>query len=1085
MSAAPILVVEDNASTRKMMRLAMKAEGYCVLEAEDGLSALRIASKTEPAIVLLDCNLPDMDGFEVARRLRALLPTLPIVAVTGWAHADQARMLTAGFLDVLLKPVEPSRLVEIVKRYVGFSAPRAHSNRRVVLLADDDAMQRKLGQIALTYAGFEVLLAEDGDAAVRLAGQRKPDVIVSDVLMPRMDGFAVCKAIRADPHLRRVPIVLMSAHYLEAEDRRLAARFGADRYISRTAGFGAVVQAVREALDAPAGEPVPSPSEELQADYLLRITHQLERQATLGAGLARQVSLQATALSVLDNLSDSVSQERDPESALKDTLAECLDAAGLSLGAILLSRESEELTLRASVGATTTLPWELYTGVLRRAMVRGRLLIPSADTGSEGDDLLAALKVASALVVPIVARGEAFGVLLLASNRTDLADAESDAFVRVARSVSMQLGEALALSRMFTKLTASEKRLRMLMESANDCIFVLDTEGRISDANPATERFLGRARDQLSGARIHDFVDPTDLDRAKAQFASFLGAGQLFAEARRFLRPDGSVVIGDLSASKVETGGASVVFAVMRDVTERVRAEEALRVSEARFSRLYESGIVGIVIADVQGGLLDANDAYLRMVGYSREDLLTGSVSWSRLTPPEWRSRDAIAVAELAATGVARPWEKELSRKDGSRVPVLIGVAMLDHPKCIAFVSDLTDRKRAEKALNTKDEELRQSQKMEAIGRLAGGIAHDFNNVLSVILSYGEFLQAEMKPDEPMRVDVEEILAAGKRAVALTRQLLMFSRQQVVAPKVVDLNEVLRGIHNMLQRILGADVDLVSLPARALGRVRVDPSSMEQVILNLVVNARDAMPTGGKLTMETGNVVLDEAYARAHLGVKPGPHVMLAVTDSGTGIDKATQARIFEPFFTTKEVGKGSGLGLSTVFGIAQQSGGSVWVYSELGKGTTFKVYLPQVDAPIEAIPATESPTAQGGSETILLVEDDDQVRIVAQDILRKNGYQVIVARNAGEALLHSEKHVDRIHLLLSDVVMPQMSGPELAKRLATTRPNMKVLCMSGYTDDSIVRHGLLEADLAFIQKPITPDSLATRVREVLGPHGT
>jgi two-component system cell cycle sensor histidine kinase/response regulator CckA len=370
---------------------------------------------------------------------------------------------------------------------------------------------------------------------------------------------------------------------------------------------------------------------------------------------------------------------------------------------------------------------------------------------------------------------------------------------------------------------------------------------------------------------------------------------------------------------------------------------------------------------------------------------------------------------------------------------------------------------------------------MEAIGRLAGGVAHDFNNVLSVILSYSEGLLAEMNSGEPMHADVEEIRKAGIRAAGLTRQLLMFSRQQVLEPKVLDLNEVLTNIHNMLRRILGADVDLVSRAAPLLGRVRVDPSSIEQVILNLVVNARDAMPKGGKLTMETGNVVLDDEYARDHLGVKPGRHVMLAVTDNGAGIDKPTLARMFEPFFTTKESGKGTGLGLSTVFGIVQQSGGSIWVYSELGKGTTFKVYLPQVDAPIETVRASEVPAALRGSETILLVEDDDQVRLVAQGILRKNGYHVIEASNGGEALLHAERHPGTIHLLLSDVVMPQMSGPELAKRLANTRPNMKVLCMSGYTDDSIVRHGVLEAHLAYVQKPITPHVLATRVREVLG----
>jgi PAS domain S-box-containing protein len=1079
-NATPVLLVEDNAVTRKMMRLALTAEGYSVLEAADGQSALRLVTEQEPVMVLLDCKLPDMDGFEVGRRIHALFPYLPIVAVTGWAHADEARVLTAGFLDVLLKPVEPSRLIEIVARYARYVAPRASSTGRVVVLADDDAMQRKLGQVALTYAGFEVLLAEDGETAVCLAAERKPDVIVSDVLMPGMDGFAVCKAIRADPSLARIPIVLMSAHYLEADDREVATRFGANRYVSRTGGFGAVVEAVVEALDSPASEPVPSPSPALQADYLRRITHQLERQASLGAGLARQVSLQATALSVLDNLSECLSREADPESTLNDTLAECLDAAGLSVGAILLSGAGEELTLRATVGSATKLSWESHTGVLRDAMVRGGILIPSPETRREGLDLLSALGVASALIVPIIARGEALGVLLLASNRTDLADSESETFVRAARSVSMQLGEALALSRMFVKLNASEKRLRTLMEGAYDCIFVLDAAGRISDVNPATERFLERTHVELMGVALHQFVHPADRERAKEEFAVAISTGHFFVEARRFVRPDGSVVIGDISASIVETGGVIVVFGVMRDVTERVRTQEALRVSEARFTRLAESGIVGIAVADVPGNVSEANDAYLDMLGYSREDLAAGKLAWSDVTPPEWRKLQELAMAELAATGISRPLEKELTRKDGSRVPVLIGVAMLDPPKCLAVVSDLTDRKRAEKALHASVEQLRQAQKMEAVGRLAGGVAHDFNNVLSVIISYAELIVAGLKPGDPLRADVEEIGKAGERAAALTRQLLMFSRQNVIEPKVLDLNDVLSDMDKMLQRIVGEDVRVFASKAESLGRVRVDPGGIEQVIMNLVVNARDAMPTGGRLTLETANVTLDDTYASEHAGITAGPHVMLAVSDTGTGMDPATQARIFEPFFTTKAKDKGTGLGLSTVFGIAQQSGGGVWVYSEPGKGTTFKVYLPRVDAAVEKRSSRSPPANLDGTETILLVEDDDPVRAVAMGILRRHGYQVLAARHAGEALLICEQHRGTIHLLVTDVVMPQMSGPELARRLAKERSEMKVLYMSGYTDDSIVRHGVLEANVAYLQKPLTPEGLARRVREVL-----
>jgi CheY-like chemotaxis protein len=301
----------------------------------------------------------------------------------------------------------------------------------------------------------------------------------------------------------------------------------------------------------------------------------------------------------------------------------------------------------------------------------------------------------------------------------------------------------------------------------------------------------------------------------------------------------------------------------------------------------------------------------------------------------------------------------------------------------------------------------------------------------------------------------------------------------VLEPKIVDMNDVLANMDKMLRRVLGEDVDLVSVPARSLGLVKVDKSSFEQVIMNLAVNARDAMPTGGQLTIETSNVVLDQEFARTHVGVVPGPHVMVAVSDTGVGMDRATQARIFEPFFTTKGIGRGTGLGLSTVFGIVHQSGGAVWVYSEPGKGSTFKVYLPQVGGAVTP-ELPPPPLDVRGTETILLVEDEDAVRAVARGIVQRFGYQVIEARNAGEALLHSESHAGIIDLLLTDVVMPQMSGPALAKRLAEARPTMKVLCMSGYTDDSVVRHGVLQLEIAYLQKPITPETLRRKVREVL-----
>jgi len=407
-------------------------------------------------------------------------------------------------------------------------------------------------------------------------------------------------------------------------------------------------------------------------------------------------------------------------------------------------------------------------------------------------------------------------------------------------------------------------------------------------------------------------------------------------------------------------------------------------------------------------------------------------------------------------------------------IPCDLGVMILSF--------DVTERRRLE-------DQVVQAQKLEAVGRLAGSVAHDFNNALTVILSFSSLILDELSPHDPLHADIQAIKQAGERGADLTRQLLTFSRQQVVAPQLVDVSQALRTSEHTLRRLVGENIELVTHLQRGVDLVIVDPGQLDQVIMNLVVNARDAMPEGGRLTLETRNVTLDANYTNEHFGATIGPHVMIGVSDTGVGMSRETQARIFEPFFTTKEPGKGTGLGLSTVFGIVKRIQGNVWVYSEVGAGTTFKVYLPSAPEPqggrrklVATTPhsLSEAPANLRGSETILLVEDQEDVRLVTREILRRYGYHVLEARNAGEALLTCERHPRRIQLMLTDVVMPQMGGRELAERVADLRPDMLVMFMSGYTESGVIQHAILESDVVYLQKPIVPSTLVRKVREVL-----
>jgi len=517
-------------------------------------------------------------------------------------------------------------------------------------------------------------------------------------------------------------------------------------------------------------------------------------------------------------------------------------------------------------------------------------------------------------------------------------------------------------------------------------------------------------------------------------------------------------------------------LALGRTEHERRTAEAALRASEERFRMLVENSSDALLLLDADGRVVYMTPSSYRHVGWQPHEMVGRSIL--EFAHPD--DRDVVAARmedALLRPGVPIASENRFRHADGTwRIMESVGVNRLAEPSVHAIVvnlRDITERRRLA-------DQLRLSQKLEAIGQLAGGVAHDFNNLLTAILGYCNLILEDVGDNADLRRDLEEIRSAGERAAALTRQLLAFSRRQMLMPQTVDINELVRHSEKMMRRLIGEHIELAIALAPDLLPVFVDPASIEQVLLNLALNGRDAMPRGGRLTIQTANIELDAAYASAHVPITPGRYVMLAVGDTGEGMDQETRSRVFEPFFTTREQGRGSGLGLATVYGIVKQSGGFIWVYSEPGQGAVFKVYLAPADVRVDARPiGTPERPVQRSWETVLLVEDEEAVRALAGEVLRRQGYAVLEARHGLDALRIAERHTDDIHLMITDVVMPHMSGRDLAERLSVSRPNMKVLFISGYTDQTLVPHDLTPGD-AFLQKPFAPDVFARTVRSVL-----
>lgn len=639
------------------------------------------------------------------------------------------------------------------------------------------------------------------------------------------------------------------------------------------------------------------------------------------------------------------------------------------------------------------------------------------------------------------------------------------------------LYQQLKINRIRRKLVEREELFRLISENAADLIAVVDLHGNRIYNSLSYERVLGYSAEELRNSSSFEQIHPEDQERVKEAAAEARRTGVGRPMEYRFRHKDGTWRVLESTASVIRNskGDPDKLVIVNRDVTERRRAAEALQRSETGLRSVVGDAPYGIFKANLTGKILMVNPALEKMLGYaSEEELLKVSLaSGIYRNPAEHQKISELFLRDQHFKDVEVEWK----RKDGTFITVRCsGWPVHDElgTDMEVFAEDVTERRVLER-------QLRMAQKMEAVGRLSGGIAHDFNNLLGVVIGYIQVMKRNLVPGQPTYEYAEEIEKAGKRAVALTRQLLAFSRQQVLEPVILNLNTLVCEMQKMLPRLIGEDIQLNLILDPVIGQVKADPGQIEQVVMNLAVNARDAMPDGGKLTIQTANAELDLVFTREHPGSIAGQYVMLAVTDTGTGMDPETQAQIFEPFFTTKGRDKGTGLGLATVYGVVKQSNGYIAVESEQGKGSLFQIYLPRIGEPVAArSESTQAPLTVRGSETILLVEDAEPLRMLAQLFLKENGYHVLTAADGAEAQQVAAQTPGAIHLLLTDVVMPGINGRVLAERLTSLHPTMKVLYMSGYTDSFIAGHGVLEEGTHLLHKPFTEDTLMRKIRELL-----
>ena len=715
---------------------------------------------------------------------------------------------------------------------------------------------------------------------------------------------------------------------------------------------------------------------------------------------------------------------------------------------------------------------------------KGRVCLSDIeDIPDEGlKEILRSQGTLSVLAVPLSVARRYYGFLGLEDCKARRIWPEEDIELLVA--VSSLISGVMERNEKERLLRESEERFKRIYEESPVAYQSLDWEGMLIDVNPAWLKLLGYRREEVIGYPMEEFLPPECRAGFTEGFSAYRRTGTINGSEMRVLYKDGRVltIIFDGVFVKDEKGDPSHTHCVLHDITDRKLAEEALKRSEEEFHQLFEAESDAIFLIDNLGGsILKANQAACAMYGYRREELLSMKNSDLSAEPEMTKkvTRETPPIEDRVITIPLR-WHK---KKDGERFPVEItGRFFVRDGRSVhvAAIRDITARISAEKEREKLQDQLSHAQKLESVGRLAGGVAHDFNNMLGVIIGHADLILDELAPESTVSSDIKEILKAAERSADLTRQLLAFARRQTAVPRILDLNDTISDTLKMLRRLIGEDTELTWIPGPGLGRVRIDPSQIDQILANLCVNARDAMGGSGRISIETRNISVDASYCAVNAEAAVGDYVLMALGDDGCGMDKETISHIFEPFFTTKGVGEGTGLGLATVYGIVKQNNGFINVYSEPGQGTIFNIYLPRVEKIARQTSEPEPAEKLDGAETVLLVEDEESILLLGKKALERHGYKVIEARNPRQALEVARSHEGPIDLLVTDVIMPEMNGKELKESVEALRPGIKALYMSGYTTNVIMRRGILDENVNFLQKPFSVKGLASKVREVL-----